>query len=329
MRRNGGYIRCVRLVRCLVLPLILTLPAVATTQDRPVAARPVETAEYTFGEVYSVEMVMVPVAVRGEPAGERLARNRFRLRVDGKPVKIESFENDSGAPLSLVFMQDLSGSMAEPGKMASSREAYDCFLDTARDGDEIALATFASGQTEINVPLSRSATPLREAMELWEPYGTTGLYDAVAMLPEISMDGAGAKRAAVLVTDGADNASAIAPEAAQKLVQAADLPVYVLALPNRDEETPEPTYRYGDLLRQLAEATGGRYYELGDSAEARRTCAAILGELRHQYVLGFTVSGTGPAKYHPIRVELTNAKRRLSLIHRRGYRGTAPSAEPS
>lgn len=329
MRRNGGYIRYVRLVRSLILLLVLILPAAAATQDRPVAARPVETAEYTFGEVYSVEMVMVPVAVRGEPAGERMPRDRFRLRVDGKPVKIESFENDSGAPLSLVFLQDLSGSMAEPGKMASSREAFDCFLDTARDGDEIALATFASGQTEIDVPLSRNAAPLREAMELWEPYGTTGLYDAVAMLPEISLDGAGAKRAAVLVTDGVDNASAIAPQAAQKLVQAADLPVYVLALPGRDEETPEPTYRYGDLLRQLAEATGGRYYELGDTAEARRTCAAILGELRHQYVLGFTVSGTGPAKYHPIRVELTNSKRRVSVIHRRGYRGTAPSSEPS
>jgi VWFA-related protein len=274
-------------------------------------------------------MVLVPVAVRGAPAGERLPRDRFRLRVDGKPVKIESFENDSGAPLSLVFMQDLSGSMAEPGKMASSREAFDCFLDTARDGDEIALATFASGQTEIDVPLSRDAAPLREAMALWDPYGTTGLYDAVAMLPEISMDGAGAKRAAVLVTDGADNASAIAPEAAQKLVQAADLPVYVLALPGREETEPPAAYRYADLLRQLAEATGGRYYELADTVQARRTCAAILGELRHQYVLGFSVTGNGPSTYHPIRVQLRNGGRRVSLIHRRGYRGTAPSAEPS
>jgi hypothetical protein len=105
--------------------------------------------------------------------------------------------------------------------------------------------------------------------------------------------------------------------------------VYVLALPGREETEPPAAYRYADLLRQLAEATGGRYYELGDTAEARRTGAAILGALRHQYGLGFKVSGTGAAKYHPIRVELTKGKKRVSVIHRRGYRGTAPSSEPS
>ena len=312
-----------RRVRCLLLPLAL-IASTATAQDRPA-----ETVPYTFGEVYSVEVVMVPVAVRGEAPGERLPRESFSLRVDGKPVKIESFENDSGAPLSLVFLQDLSGSMAEEEKMASSREALDCFLDTARKTDELALATFAGGQTEVDVPLTGDVAAVREAMDLWEPYGTTGLYDAVAMLPEISLGSGGAKRAAVLVTDGVDNASAIGHEQAQKLVQSADLPVYVLALPGRDETTRSGEYSYGDLLRQLAEATGGRYYELADTGDARRTCAAILGELRHQYVLGFSVTGTGPATYHPIRVELRNGGRRVSLIHRRGYRGTAPSAEPS
>ncbi len=156
--------------------------------------------------------------------------------------------------------------------MASSREAFDCFLDTARDGDEIALATFASGQTEIDVPLSRDAAPLREAMELWEPYGTTGLYDAVAMLPEISMDGGGAKRAAVLVTDGVDNASAITPQAAQKLVQAADLPVYVLALPGREEGAPAPIV---PLWRPAAPARRGDRRPLLRARRHRRGAAHL------------------------------------------------------
>src|SRR5258705_6650987 len=98
--------------------------------------QPTETLPYTFGEVYSVGVVMVPVAVRGESPGGRLPRDSFSLAVDGRPVKIESFENDSGAPLSLVFLQDLSGSMAEAEKMATARESLDCFLDTARKADE-------------------------------------------------------------------------------------------------------------------------------------------------------------------------------------------------
>ncbi|HEV8629257.1 MAG TPA: VWA domain-containing protein, partial [Thermoanaerobaculia bacterium] len=276
---------------------------------------------------YSVEMVMVPVALRGEKAGERLPRDRFQLKVDNRLVKIESFENDGGAPLSLIFLQDLSGSMAEEEKMGTSREALDCFLDTARKGDEVALATFAGGRTEVDVPLTANVGALREAMDLWDPYGTTGLYDAVAMLPEMSVGSNGAKRAAVLVTDGVDNVSAIPPSQAQELVRSAELPVYVLALPPRDEElAPKGTYRYGDLLEQLAQVTGGRYYDLHDPAEARRTCAAILGELRHQYVLGFSVTGNGPSTYHAIHVQVRGAGKKVSLIHRRGYRGTAPSA---
>jgi Ca-activated chloride channel homolog len=312
-------------VRRFVLGFLLLSSLAASAQDRPE-----ELSAYTFGEVYSVEVVLVPVAVRGETPGERLPRDRFQLKVDGRPVKIESFENDSGAPLSLIFMQDLSGSMAEPDKVATSRQALDCFLDTARKGDELALATFAGGRTEVEVPLTENVGAVREAMELWEPYGTTGLFDAVAMLPEISVGSGGTKRAAVLVTDGVDNASAISPQQAQGLVQAADLPVYVLALPSREEDSsPRGTFRYGDLLAQLAEATGGRYYALEDPAQARRTCAAILGELRHQYVLGFSVTGTGPSRYHPIKVEISKPGRRVSLIHRRGYRGTAPNAETS
>jgi VWFA-related protein len=309
------------------VPLVLTLLASpATSQDRPA-----ETAPYTFGEVYSVEVVMVPVAVRGEAPGERLPRDRFKLRVDGKPVKIESFENDASAPVSLVFLQDLSGSMAEPGKMESARGTLDCFLDTARKTDELALASFASGSTQVDVPLTSDASALRESMAVWEPWGTTALYDAIAMLPEISLGSSGGKKAAILITDGVDNASGISPDAAQKLVQSAELPVYVIALPSHDPEaaTDPATPRYRELLQQRADATNGRFFDLQDVADARRTCATILGDLRHQYVLGFSVTGTGESKYHPIRVDLVKAPRRVSLSHRRGYRGTAPSPEAS
>jgi Ca-activated chloride channel family protein len=300
----------------LLLALLLATPSTAQT--------PTE-SPYPFGEVYSVEVVLVPVAVRGAKPGQRFPRSAFTLRVDGRPQVIESFDDDLQAPVSLVFLQDLSGSMADPGKMESSREALDCFLDTLRAGDEMALATFAHGRTEVEVPLARAAGAIREAMELWEPFGITGLYDAVSLLPEISLGGGGVKRAAILVSDGIDNASELTPEQARDLVQRAELPVYVFALPGRELDDEVATFRYADLLQDLAEATGGQYYALETPTEARRICAAILGELRHRYVLGFSVSGTGPSTYHPIAVEVRGRPRRSGLVHRRGYRGTAPN----
>lgn len=282
---------------------------------------------YLYGETYSVEVVMVPVSVRGAKPGQRFPESAFSLRVDRRPVTIESFEDDLEAPLSLVFLQDLSGSMADPGKMEASSEALDCFVDTLRSGDEMALATFASGRTEVDVPLAREPTAIREAMAMWKPWGTTGLFDAVSLLPEIALGGVGVKRAAVLVTDGIDNASELTPVQARALVERAELPVYVLALPGRELIDEAPAFRYEDLLRDLAGATGGQYFPLQDRADARRTCAAILAELRHRYVLGFSVSGVGPSTFHPIAVEVRGRSPRSSLVHRRGYRGTAPNVQ--
>jgi hypothetical protein len=134
------------------------------------------------------------------------------------------------------------------------------------------------------------------------------------------------KRAAILVTDGIDNASELSPAEARDLVERAQLPVYVFALPGRELVDEAPTFRYADLLQDLAAATGGQYYALESPAEARRTCASILGELRHRYVLGFSVTGTGPSAYHSLAVEVRDRPRRSSLVHRRGYRGTLPNA---
>jgi VWFA-related protein len=314
------------LLAALTLLAAATYLAPATTGQQAPAQQP-EEVPYLYGETYSVEVVMVPVAVRGAKPGERFERSAFSLRVDRRPIAIESFEDDLKAPVSLVFLQDLSGSMADPGKMESSQDALDCFVDTLRSGDEMALATFSSGRTEVEVPLAREASAIREAAAMWEPWGTTGLHDAVSLLPEMSLGSAGVKRAAILVTDGIDNVSEITPEDARALVERAELPVYVMALPGRELVDDEATFRYADLLQDLAAATGGQYYPVHGPGDARRTCAAILGELRHRYVLGFTASGVGPSTYHPISVEVRGRGRRTSLVHRRGYRGTAPEAQ--
>jgi hypothetical protein len=143
----------------------------------------------------------------------------------------------------------------------------------------------------------------------------------------MSLGSSGVKRAAILVTDGIDNASELTPVQARTLVERAELPVYVLALPGRELVDDAATFRYADLLEDLAAATGGQYYPLHGPGDARRTCAAILGELRHRYVLGFSVSGVGPSTYHPISVEVRGRGRRSNLVHRRGYRGTAPNVQ--
>jgi Ca-activated chloride channel family protein len=294
-----------------------------------VQAPPEEVPIGSFQEQVSVSWALVPVLVQSADGYvDDLTRDDFRLWVDDLEVPIADFESGATAPVSLVFLQDLSGSMANGGKLVESRRALAYLLSKARPEDEFALATFAGDLLQVEVPFTREEQVLAEAMDLWEGYGTTALHDAVAWIPSIGAEGRHPKRAVVLVSDGVDNASTVTPETARQVVRDAQLPVYVLGL-GRHDPAPDGDggATYARLLTDLALATGGSYYQVAPGEEVFRAAANLLEQLRRQYVLAFPTRA-GDAGYRRIRVEVT-ANDRFTVYHRRGYRGGPPAAGPS
>jgi len=293
----------------------------------------------TFEEQVEVSWVLVPVVVRSRGGYvEELAREDFRLSVDGRRVAIESFDSSRDAATSLVWLQDLSGSMANGDKLEASRRAFRFFLDRARAADEFAIATFAGGLLEVEVPFTSNAEALVEAAQRWRGYGTTTLHDAVAFLPEITDEGRHRKRAVVLVTDGVDNASVLAPAEARLIVRQARLPVYVLGFTTADprelrrrvreleDEEQEESQRFARLLNRLARATGGRFVWVTEPEQIELFTARVVDELRHQYVLGFPARAL-PYRYREIRVEV-QGHGKADILHRRGYSGGPPAPAP-
>jgi Ca-activated chloride channel homolog len=283
---------------------------------------------FSGGEV-SVGWVLVPVVVR-TPGGyaENLDQEDFRLLVEGRPVEIASFERRADAPASVVVLQDLSGSMAG-AELEASRRAVEYFLDRAKPGDEIALATFAGGRLDVEVPFTENIPALREALQVWEGYGTTALHDAVAWMPQISLEGHNSKRFALLITDGADNASVIPPGEARSIVREAQLPTYVLGLgsgsPYELTGDGKKVYRYADVLNLLATSTGGRYYSISGPGDLEKALEAIADDLRHQYVLGFSTR-EGANRFRKLQVEVRGGGReRRTVLFRRGYQGMPPA----
>lgn len=286
---------------------------------------PAPEAAAAFSDQVAVGWVMVPVIVRsGAGYARNLDRDAFRLLVDGKPVPFTDFERRSDAPASLLLLQDLSGSMTS--RLSASRHILQFFLDNSLPGDEFALATFAGDDLSVDVPFTPETAVLREAAARWEAWGATALHDAVAWMPEISFDSKNPKRFALLVTDGQDNASRITPEEARGIVQAAQLPTYVIGLgsgdPYKVTDGGTKVYRYADVLNLLAAATGGRYFDVSGADDLKEALKDILDDVRHQYVLGFA-TGPGPTKFRPLKVEVKGSERR-TIVFRRGYTGTPP-----
>ncbi len=282
----------------------------------------------TFQEQVSVAWILVPVIVKGQSGYlDHLKREDFELKVDGRTVRFTDFERRGEAPWSMVFLQDLSGSMALGGRLDASHEAVEYFLDAARPGDEYAIATFAGNETVVDVPFTEDQTALRESVATWYAYGKTALHDAVALLPSISSDSRNIKRATVLITDGVDNASQISAAEARDLVRRAELPVYVLGLDSGDPYAlgtdGEKVYRYSDVLNLLAQMTGGRYFTIHGPDDVKEACASIADDLRYQYVLGFETAAAGKPGFRQIAVTVRD-RRAKRVLARKGYQGLAP-----
>jgi hypothetical protein len=69
--------------------------------------------------------------------------------------------------------------------------------------------------------------------------------------------------------------------------------------------------------------TGGRYYSINSAEDLQKALTAILDDVRHQYVLGFS-TGDGAVRFRKIQVEVEGKDRR-TVVFRRGYKGTPPA----
>ena len=296
----------------------------------PASAQEIGSAQPGFDAQVSVGYVLVPVIAR-TPHGyaDRLQPQDFKLTVDGVTVEVESFDEGGAAPVTLLVLQDLSGSMANGGKLTLSKFAIERILTGNLPGDQYSLASFASGKLKTDVPFTEEIVDIENSISAWKPSGVTALHDAVWGLPDLSNSIQSARRAAILITDGADNASEIDPHEARLKVRLAELPVYVLGLATGSplilDSAGKKLHRYADLLNLLAHQTGGEYFWISNSDDVVRAAGSIASDLRHQYVLGFSASGIGESRYREL--EVTTGKKKVQLSFRRGYQGTAPRVE--
>ncbi|MGC4073921.1 MAG: VWA domain-containing protein [Nibricoccus sp.] len=223
-----------------------------------------------------------------------------------RPQKIEDKREVHSQGYDIVLAIDLSGSMlAEDyerdgeriNRLQAIKPVIQAFINQ-RTNDRIGIVIFA-GRAYTLAPLTfdhawleRQTERLRLGMIEDGTAIGDGLGVALTRLEQAKHENAGQRQGAfvVLMTDGANNKGALAPDQATEIAKSRGIPVYTIGA-GRDGIVPRPVFdqdgrktgRYQNMLsdldegtlRRIANNTGGRYFRADDIRTTENAFAAI------------------------------------------------------
>jgi VWFA-related protein len=270
----------------------------------------------------SADLVSVAVIVR-TPDG-RLVRNLkardFEVFDRGAARPIVQFQPGDGADARVAVLVDSSGSMVLGERRERSRRAAEFLTDAFRGRDTASVFSFDSRIRRLT-PFTTDRAQVREAVTSVEPYGLTGLYDAIVDTVRVVTDEAPRARAVLLLTDGIDTGSRSSPQEAAAAAAAVDIPLYVLSVAEPDDRSARlfggrsSTEPDAFTLQDLAWRTGGRAAEATTLSRLRSVTQEIVTELRHQYVLA--IPARSERGWHDLTVRVRRG--RVQARSRDGY----------
>jgi Ca-activated chloride channel family protein len=219
----------------------------------------------------------------------------------------------------VILAMDSSGSMTAtdvaPDRMTAAREAASSFVDDLPDGFRVGVVSF-SDQADVVVPPTSDRQEATDALGALIADNGTALGDAIARSVDLGVTSLDQTIAAtqeddkplaiVVLSDGANTTGDYTPlEAAQKAADA-KIPVFTVAFGTENGTVegpdgfggtrtirvpPDPT-----TLREVAETTGGQFFEAADEAALRSVYSEIGSQVgvdheQKELTVAFTAAG--------------------------------------
>jgi Ca-activated chloride channel family protein len=262
-----------------------------------------QTPQFKSG-VNTVEVYAAVVGPDGRPVSG-LTRDDFTVFDDGRPQAVTTFA-EADFPLSVAIGIDRSFSMTT--RLPTAKSGARTFLGQLRPDDQAMLVAIGSAVDTI-APLSTGRDAQFSAVDSLQPWGTTGLHDAIIQSID-AIQAARGRRALVLLSDGQDRYSQASADAAIEHARRSDVMIYPVALGGRRPE----------LFADLAALTGGRSFNARTAADVDTAMRAVAAELHHQYLLGYAPSRAivaGRPEWRTIQVRVREAG--VTVRTRAGY----------
>jgi Ca-activated chloride channel homolog len=272
--------------------------------------------------VDEVNLTFHAADAHGMPVND-LKLEELRILDDGRtPRRVVGFQRLEDAPIHAGILMDTSESMTEQvprDRAISIKYAEHVLRQRADKGFLMDFGYTSKLMTPWTNDSAALAAGIRNVAAGKEnPLGGTALFDALfrACFSEFSkVDHAASGNFILLFSDGQDNASRTSLPEAVDMCQRSDTAVYVF----RATAGTQLFSSGPKTLRELAEQTGGRVFNVGDSDdEIDSDLAFIEAELRNQYRV---IYNPAELKHNGMfhRIELQTPERVATISIRSGY----------
>ena len=222
--------------------------------------------------------------LRHIPFALRIAAISLIIVAIARPRSSSETEKIDTEGIDIVFAMDVSTSMLardfEPDRISAAKDIAIEFI-AQRPADRMGIVVFA-GESYTQCPLTTDRATLINLMkdvqtDLIED-GTAignGLATAVARMK----DSDAKSRVIILLTDGVNNRGEIAPATAAEIAKTFGVRVYTIGIGTRGEAPYPVMTQWGvelrkipveideELLKSIAETTGGRYFRATDNTK--------------------------------------------------------------
>jgi Ca-activated chloride channel family protein len=251
----------------------------------------------------ATDLVSVYATVQ-EPSGRLVPDLReadFEVTDNGKAQPIALFSS-AASPFSVVLLLDRSASMVQHRGLI--RDAAAAFIERMKPEDSARIGSINTRITILPAEFTSDRAALFDALAKPAGGGASPVWVAVDQ-SITALYGLTGRRVILVLSDGRDEPSGYYPTSTFKAVadrvRRSGVMVYAVGFPLRGNggRVEKPNRK----LREVAELSGGGYFEMAATADLPSLFARVAEELHHQYWLGF-VPPKRDGRFHDIKVKV-------------------------
>jgi Ca-activated chloride channel family protein len=316
-------------------------------QQQPAA--PANPQQPSFIREVNLVDVLATVLDRRNKLVPDLEKGDFKITDDNAQQEIRFFSKQSDLPLRIGMLLDTSNSIRDRIKF-EQEAAVDFLYSVLRRGKDQAFAMTFDDEPQVVQAFTGDGGLLRDEINKTRAGGGTAVYDAIyeACAKQLSNPPRPpgdqpdiVRRVMVLISDGEDNLSNHTRAEAIEMAQRTNVVIYTISTstqwiqlsqtdPNKAANRKMHLTEGDEILKNLAEETGGRAFFPYHVDDLNQSFQDIGDELRNQYTITYSPTNfVANGKYHRIKIEIPN--RGYQVRARRGYfaRSRTGSANPA